>query len=260
MATPNAANLYVGAGECFFDRFDAAGLSTGFRHLGNVDELTSNSSVDNVEKKSSMSGLRTLLAQVPKGFKQELSLTLSEWEPDNLALTLLGTQSALTQTSAPTITGGAINGGVALKLDTWYDLGYWNPTVSAVKQGVTTLVLNTDYELRLETGMVRLLSTGAATSAVTTFDGSAPAILATAKRAIIQALSVSKIKGRLRYISAADQASGPRMQVDVWNVNLFPDGDTSYIGEDFGTFKMKGEALLDLTKPVGQQFMRIVTL
>lgn len=259
MTTPNANNLYLGAGEVWFDRFDVNGLPTGLRHLGNVDTFATTAKEETVDKKSSMTGLRTLLSEVPKGFMLEVALDLTEWDPNNIALALLGTSSAFTQ-SASTPTALPINGGVAIVLDTWYDLGGLNPVVTDIKQGATTLVAGVDYVLRTDVGMVYFPSTGAATAAVTTWDGTIPAILAAAKKFIVKALSVSKIRGHLRYVSALDQAAGPRQKVDVWNVNLYPDGDLAFIGEDFAGFKLKGNALADLTRAVGDQFLSSVYL
>lgn len=257
MTTPNANNLYLGAGEVWFDRFDASGNPTGLRHLGNVDTFTTTGKEDVVDKKSSMTGLRTLLAEVPKGFTLEIGIEASEWDPQNVALATLGTVGTFTQAANPTITAGVINAGVAIVLDTWYDLGFLGVTVTDFKQGAT--VLNTAaYIVRTDVGMVCFLSSytgaNAATAAITTWDGSAPAITA---KSIVKALSTSKIQGHLRYVSALDQANGPRVKVDVWKVNLYPDGDLGFIAEDFSNFKLKGNALADLTRATGDQYMSV---
>lgn len=258
MTTPNTGNLYLGAGEVWFDRFDnTTGLPSGLRHLGNVDSFATTGKEEVVDKKSSMTGLRTLLAEVPKGFALEVAIECSEWDPSNVALALLGQVSTFTQASSPAIAAGVINGGIAIVLDTWYDVGFLNITVTDFKQGATTL--NTAaYIVRTDVGMVCFLSsyTGAnnATAAVTTWDGSAAAITA---KSVVKALSVSKIVGHLRYVSALDQANGPRVKVDIWRVNLYPDGDLGFIAEDFSNFKLKGNALSDLTRAVGDQFMTV---
>lgn len=257
--TPNNANLYVGAGDVWFDRFDANGNPTGLRHLGNVDSMEITTTVDTKDKKSAMDGARGVYKQIVTGSKADVVLQLSEFDPNNLALAFLGTSAALLQTANPTITVGQINKGQAITPGLSYDLGFLNPTVTDVKQGATTLVLNTDYTVDAESGMITILSTGAATAAVTTWDGSCPAIIATANRFIIQGIT-GQIKGRLRFKSAANQASGPRLLVDVWNLILNPDGALKLISEDIGEFNLKGESQQDLTKPVGQRYFQAVTL
>jgi hypothetical protein len=257
LTTPNSNNMYLGAGELFFDRFDANGNPTGLRHLGNVDAFTTTGKEEVVDKKSAMTGLRTLLAEVPKGFTLEIGIEASEWDPNNVALATLGTVSPFTQAANPTIAAGAINGGVAIALDTWYDLGSLNVTITDVKQGATTLNAAA-YIVKTDVGMIAFLSSytgpNAATAAITTWDGSCAAVTA---KSVVKALSVSKIQGHLRYVSALDQANGPRVKVDVWKVNLYPDGDLGFIAEDFSNFKLKGNALADLTRAVGDQYMTV---
>ena len=98
-----------------------------------------------------------------------------------------------------------------------------------------------------------------ATAAVTTWDGSVPAIDSSANRSVIYALAASVIKGHLRYVSAPDQ-TGPRFLVDVWLANVSPDGDLPFLGTDFSAFNLKGVALQDVTKPDGQQYARVIEL
>lgn len=258
MTTPNAGNLYLGAGEVWFDRFDnTTGLPTGLRHLGNVDSFATTGKEEVVDKKSAMTGLRTLLAEVPKGFALEVAIDCSEWDPNNVALALLGQVSTFTQAANAAITAGPINAGAVIALDTWYDLGSLNVTVTDVKQGATTLNAAA-YTVRADVGMIVFLSSytgpNPATAAVTTWDGSCTAITA---KSLVKALSVSKIVGHLRYVSALDQANGPRVLVNIWRVNLYPDGDLGFIAEDFSNFKLKGNALADLTRAVGDQFMTV---
>jgi hypothetical protein len=269
MSTPDASNLSLGAGDVWFDRFDTSGNSSGsLRHLGNVEELSTSMSVDTITKKSSMSGARGILAEVITGSDFEVSMTLDEYETNNLSLALLGTEGAFTQTAAAGIVGRVIS--AAIVLDVWYELkdanglGAFNPTVTAFKQGATTLAAAA-YDFRADCGMVRFLSSyvganNAVAGASTTWDGSIPAVVAGAGQRIVQALAVGKIQGRLRYRSADDQAQGKRIVVDFWKLNLKPDGDLNFISDDFGTFKLKGAAQIDTSKAVGQQYARIVTL
>lgn len=248
--TPDAGNLSLGAGEVLFDRFDANGNSTGYRHLGNVESLAITTTVETIEKKSSMDGSRGIYKQAVVGSEAEVSMVLSEYDPENLALALLGDTATFTQASSSTSTGRQINGGAALKFDRWYYLGFKQVTVTAVKQGVTTGVLGTDYELNAELGLVKIKAGGAFTEAVTTWDGSRAAVNSTQ----VRGLSVGKIEGRLKYFSASNQAAGPRVELDVHKLNVTPDGELPFISEEYGTFTLRGQAQKDTTKPAGEQF------
>lgn len=260
MSTPNAENLSLGAGNVYFDRFDAAGKSTGFRHCGNVEQLNRSVTVETKEKKSSMSGARGILKSANVGSEAELSLLFNEYDSENLALAFLGTEAAFLQNAQASVTAGVINGGQAIVLDRWYSLGALNVTVTDLKQGVTTLTVGTDYEVNAEAGMVRVLSTGVGTAAVTTWDGSVPAIVANDGKRVIQGLAVGKIEGAIRFISATDQAAGPRFIADWWKVSITPDGDLPFISEDFGAFTLKAKVQIDSTKAAGEQYERIIKL
>jgi hypothetical protein len=250
MPTPDAGNLSLGAGEVLFDRFDANGNPAGYRHLGNVESLAITTTVETVQKKSSMDGARGIYKEAVIGSEAEVSMVLSEYDPENLALALLGDTATFSQASSSTSTGRQINGGAALKFDRWYYLGFKQVTVTAVKQGAQTGVLGTDYELNTELGLVKIKSGGVLTEAVTTWDGSAAAVTSTQ----VRGLSVGKVEGRLKYFSAANQASGPRWEVDIHKLTLNPDGELQFISEEFGTFTLRGKAQKDAAKPAGEQF------
>jgi hypothetical protein len=249
--TPNPDNYMLGAGEVLFDRFDAAGLSTGYRHLGNATAFGGATSVEKLPHKSSMSGARTTDKEVVIGSEHELTIVLEEFDPENLALALLGEVSTFSQ-DAGNITAGEINGGLALNFDRWYSLGKRDVSSVVIDQG-GALTVDDDYVLNAELGLVKILSTGAGAEAVTTWDGDCGAISSD----LVTALSVSKIEGRLKYFSASDQASGPRYEIDVHKVNLSPEGEVPFIGETWANFTLKGKAQKDITQPAGQEFVTI---
>ena len=98
-----ASDLLVGAGEVWFNRKSASKDSNGFHHLGNVDEFSITVDVTTVEKNSSMNKKRTLMATVTTAVKPSASLTLTEYNPYDLALGLYG-EEAITKQEAVTLT------------------------------------------------------------------------------------------------------------------------------------------------------------
>ena len=232
---------------------------------GLVDSFGITHTVETVEKKNAMDGSKATYAEVVTGSAAELAMVLTEFTPENLALAMMGVDGVFTQTAEATIVDRAVGPAAAnVKLDVWYDMGALNPTVTTVKQGTTTLNASA-YELNAEAGMIRLLSsytgTGAAVPATAiTWSGSTPAILATANKQLVYGLASGTIKGRLRYIAAANQTQGPRMMVDVWICGLTPDGELGFISDDFATFNLKGKVYADTSKPSGQQYYRAIYL
>jgi hypothetical protein len=263
--TPDPKNLYLGAGSVYFDRFDADGKSTGLRHLGNVDTFEVTTTPDVKEKKNAMDGAKATYAEVVVGNAAELSMVVTEYVKENLALAMMGEDSAYTQVADAAVVDRAIGPDAAdVLLDVWYDFGVLNPTVDAVKQGATTLD-EAAYEVNAEAGMMRLLSSydgvnKAVVATAITWSGEIPAIEAADARWQVQGMSVGAIKGRLRYISAVNQSSGPRVLVDAWIVGLVPDGALGMITDDFGSFTLKGKVYADTSKPVGQRYYRTLGL
>ena len=97
MSTPDSANIYCGTGEVWFNRFDDDGNPTAFRHLGNVSKLDVTPSTTTVEMQSSMNGARATIAQAITALKMEVDVTMTEWDKKNVALALLGDDSAFSQ-------------------------------------------------------------------------------------------------------------------------------------------------------------------
>lgn len=263
--TPDSKNLYLGAGSVYFDRFDAAGASLGFRHLGNVDTFEVTTTADTKEKKNAMDGAKATYAEVTAGLAAELSMVLSEYTRENLALATAGSDQAIAQAAVVAVTDQAVGPAAAnVALDVWYDLGALTPTVTTVKQGATTLNAAA-YEVNQEAGMIRLLSSyqginKAVPATAITWSGSIPAIDAASNRWQVYGMTQGTIKGRVRYVSAVNQASGPRVMVDIWICGLRPDGALGLISEDFGSFTLKGKVYADMSKAVGQQYYRVVGL
>lgn len=244
---------YVGAGHVLVDRFDADGNRTGYRHLRNVDSLSIATTVDKIKKKSAMTGTRSTLAEVVIGTEGLVTLVLSEYDPENLALAFRGSTAEFTQNADPGLSDQPINGGAALKFDVWYDLGKEMLSDVVINQGASPLTLTTDYLLDAEAGMVLILSAGGGAEAVTTWDGDAGAIASI----VVSGLNAGKILGALRFLSASDQAHGPRYKVDIHKVELAPDGELGFISEEFGSFTLKGEAQKDTAQPVGEEFFTV---
>jgi len=255
MATPDSGNIYLGAGEVWFNRFGANGSPTQWRHLGNVSRLEPTQSVETLEKRSAMSGARGLLKRVVTSTTSEVALTLDEFDPENVALALLGSASAFSQSSG-TATDSAIPGTV--KKGQWLDTGKLKITVTGVKKSPSTaLVLGTDYEVDSDSGMIRILpgSSTVADGDSLLWSGSYAAITSTQ----IQALANSRIEGALRFRSASD-AVGPRYLVDFWKVSIAPDGALALLTTEFGEITLKAAVQEDTSKSIGERYFRMVQL
>lgn len=96
-------DLMVGAGVLYFKR---EGDENGWHHLGNVDEFNITNDIEKIDKNSSMNKKRELMASVVTSIKPTASITMTEYNPYNLALGLYGTegvyhQAGVTLTNEP---------------------------------------------------------------------------------------------------------------------------------------------------------------
>lgn len=252
MSTPDGNNILVGSGVVYFNRRNLDNTFAGFRHLGNVSKLEVNPAITTIEKKSSMDAARATIQRAITETKAEVNLTLDEFDPNNVAIALLGDVGTFTQSSS-TATDSAL-GTVALGFA--LDTGKKKITVTSVKKGGTTFVLGTDYTVDSDAGLITFLAGGTVANAdVVTWSGSVPAL----SSAIVHALSNGNVRGAMRFVSSADQV-GPRTIVDIWDVAMSPNGAISLIADQFGEIGLQGNALPDATKAVGQRFAQVIYL
>lgn len=97
-------DLMVGAGTLFFNRLDDEGKYVGWHHLGNVEEFNITTDVTTIEKNSSMNKRRELMASVVTSVAPTASLTLNEYDPENLSMGLYGTVGTEAQTGGTRVT------------------------------------------------------------------------------------------------------------------------------------------------------------
>ena len=117
----------------------------------------------------------------------------------------------------------------------------WDTTDVVVFDGTSTYYdMTTDYTIDSVTGRVKIVGGGAITAgtAVSVIYGT-PADSYTK----LAGLKITSIEGQLRFVS--DYPEGPNMTLTAWKVNLTPDGDTAFIGDDWSTISFTGEVLAD---------------
>lgn len=96
-AYSEASDLMLGAGTLYFERFAKGTYSGELHHMGNCDEFNVTNDTTKVEKNSSMNRERELMASIITAVKPSASLTMTEYDPTNMALGLFGEEGVLTQ-------------------------------------------------------------------------------------------------------------------------------------------------------------------
>lgn len=251
MATPSSSNLYLGAGELWFNRFDTSGNKTQWRHLGNCSKFELSPNTQTAEKYSSMNGARGLLARAITQTGAEASLTLNEFDAENLALGFLGSATTSGLQGSGTATDQTL-GTANVKKGYALDTGKRKIAVTGAKKSpATALTLGTDYSVDSDSGLITVLpgAVNIADGDTMLWSGSYPAITTP----LIKALGNALILGALRYRSASD-STGPRYVVDIWKASISPDGAVGFIGTDFAEMGFKIACLQDTTQASDNQF------
>lgn len=246
----DGANVLLGKGRMFFDRFTAAGVSQGLRFLGNGNKLTITTSDDVKELRSSASAAAELLKSVTTQRTVELSISLNEYTYENLALSLMGSEGFY-----PARAGGAVAAydlGFAYT-DRTYKFADDGPIAASpapvIKMGSTTITAVTDYTLDLTRGTVYIIANGTTTPLANGTNKvnvayTTSAIVASTNKKVIGA-NVNLLEGMFQFIS--DPSTGPKWDIDVWRVDFTPDGEFGLITDDFGEFSLKGKIISDAT-------------
>lgn len=262
----NAADLYIGRGEIYFDRFNASAARTGERFLGNCTVFEISVTDEVREKKSSAEATAPLIKQVNVGRNVEISISLDEWDVYTLELFNMGTAKQFAQTGASK--SNYVPPVARVIQGRWFPLEdpAGTPRRGTVAEPLSALVvtgpsampvyvLGTDYKVDLVSGRIYVIPGGGiADGASLEVDFTYPTLAAT-DLPYVEAGTSNFIEGFLRFKSR--QAAGPSVEVEVWKVSISPDGSQAYIGDDFAAFRLRGRVLADTDGHPTEPYYRI---
>lgn len=253
-AAPSSENLLLGKGQVLFDRFDVNGVSTGFKHLGNVETFELTTTDDKVQKFSSMAAGAPLYKEVNRRRAAVLNITGDEFHPENMALVTMGDVSTLVQPATAVVAEAVAAVTFPGTYFTTKKLGPISAVV--VKFGATPGVLGTDYAIiNANVGLIRILPGTALTGAVT-IDYTPTAYVSGSGPKVVAGGTAGVIQGAIKFIG--DPSTGPDMIVDVWRANMAPNGAVGLISDDFATLQMTAAILDDSLNHPGTPLYQIV--
>ena len=251
MNVVNANNILLGRGELFFDRYNASGIKTGERFLGNCESFALSIEDETRDKYSSAEPTAPLIKSVVVRRTPTLTIVLNEFDEDNLSLAFMGDKADFLQT-AGTVTDEAIP-TTSIKKGYWFQLGPLAlparniaaaPVIrSAAGGGGTLYVINTDYIVDLVRARIFVVAGGAIPNAGPLFVTYTRVVYVAGNLPTAQAGISSFIEGFLRFIGRP--ATGPIWEVEVWRASMSPDGEVAFIGDDYASYTMKGKVLAD---------------
>lgn len=235
-----AENYTLGKGILYFNRWQNAAYA-GWKDLGNAPSLSFNVNIEKLEHFSSRGGLKVKDKEIISQLTPSLSFTLDEITPENFAL--LGLATIADESQA----GGSVPAGTpeALVVDASLvvTLKYRDVSNVVVKDQTDTVtyVAGTDYTISpadAKAGRIVILATGGIHNGDTihvSYDYAA----ATYKK--VKMFTETEVIGQLKFESA--NPTGTQLELFVPRVSLVPNGDTSFIGDDWSTLAFSGEVL-----------------
>jgi hypothetical protein len=245
-------NYVFGRGQLFLNLY-AAGVFEGRRFIGNCPSFNLSVESEIFEHVSSTSGIQTTDLKVTKSTKFSGQIVCDDMQPENMALFLVGSQATLSQVATP-VTNEAIvvNKGFHFQLGLTVSNKVGIRDVSSVVvtnvAGSTTYVLNTDYKLDADSGMIYIISGGAITNGQTIHVDYTPTA---GSRPYIQSGDSGSLQGEIFFVS--DNANGDNRDVRIPLATISPSGELPFItADDIGaiTFDIGPSTLDSATKQI----------
>ena len=204
--------------------------------------------VEKFEHKDSQAGTRAIDLTLIQETNATISMTMESLNRENLALALYGTSSLVAG-------GTAVDEQVKTYHDLWVSLA--NIKVSSVLIGdddgdtpTTTYVLDTDYELNLETGSLRVLSTGAIADGATIFTG-----YTYAAQEKVEAITTSSAPERWARFEGLNTADTDKpVVIDIYRLAINPLSELSLVNEEIAGMEVEADVLQDNNRLTGSKF------
>jgi hypothetical protein len=216
-------NFTIGRGDLLFAEKKADGTLGGYRPIGNTPSFNLTVSSDSVQHFSSARGMRVQDRDVPVQTTYAANFETDDVSPKNLAALFLGDASidAITSATAVDETFTDVEPGLQYQVgvSTAHPQGLRNIANVVVKEGASTLVIDTDYTVDLALGIVTVVEGGALGSGddmIVTYDRTAYSQNSVASGATVK-------EGALKFI--AYNPEGDDIDYLLPDIKLSPNGD-----------------------------------
>jgi len=236
---------YLGSGKIYIKKVGAA---AGLIEVGNCSALSLAVSEETKDIKDYTKPGGGTYNEVIRISGVEVSMTIADLSPDNLARALYGSTSAIA------------SGAVLDEVQTAYK-GAFVPfdnipdaTVAPVvtdSTGTTTYVAGTDYEVR--SGGIFILASGTIADAAQIKIDYTKAVAN-----VLEALTSGASEYELFFDGMNEARSGKSATIHIYRAKLGAAKQISLIGDDFATLESSGKVLADTTKAAGlSQFFTV---
>lgn len=222
---------YIGVGTIWLKKRDSVEAA---RMIGNCSKLSFAITEDEKSLRNYMSCGGGEVNAISRIQSVGIQITAHDFSPENLAMALYGEATA---TAAGTVTDEShtVTIGTPIALD------YPVNAITTVKEGASTLILDTDYEI---VGSTVVPKAGGALM-------NGDTVLVTYTRlgtVTVEALVNGGHEYEMEFRGLNEAHSCRPFDVFVHRVKFSPTGGLDLIGDDFGSFELNGKVLADSTK------------
>lgn len=230
----------LGKGSLLLDIYDDSGNLQGYNFVGNANSVSLSAEVEDVELFSSTEASGPLIDRAVLRTSYTLTVSLNEFTMKNLELFLKGESAS----KAQAIVSQETVNFLSVVQGRYYDVGYRQITDVVVMQGTDTMVEGVDYSLNSEFGVVSVIVGGGIA------DGDDIAVTFAAPALTINQVRLSRkssATAKLLYLAddANTQGTSAKDRLEVWKVDVAPDGELNLIGDDYGAFSLTMAILSD---------------
>ena len=248
------SNYLLGRGNLYIDEWSGGAKTGNYRMLGNVPKFALTTEDDVLEKNSSCEASAPLVLSIVRKRTQKFAISLDEYQVDNVKLGLMGSKSTYSQTTGA-VTGEQLTASV-VKGGYYSTLNRRITAITVKKSPSTVLVLGTDYTVvDAEKGIIHILATGVTLTAgdIILIDYTKGTITSETR---IAAGTATVIDASLLFVP--DPANGPKLEIEVWHVQMNSDGEVGFITEDdTGQFQLTGKVISDAANHPTEPYFRL---
>jgi hypothetical protein len=236
----------LGKGSILLDIFDANGLPTGLRHLGNCTKFEIDLKDDVARLKQSLNKSVTLIASALKGREPKISITGTDFSADHVAIAHMSSGKTALAVTAGTVTGESLvsAAAVANAKGRYFRTATpnYDPTTTppVLTQNAAPLA-STDYVLADPVaGLIYFPSTS-------TIDTTHEITITyhTLLKSFDQVAGATVPFQQGHIVFVPDPVDGQKIGCDIWRTNVFPNGQFGLISDDYGNWSLDGDILDD---------------
>ena len=154
------SKYFRGQGPVYIGSRDSAGKPTGLVFIGDVSAVDLTPSIERSKRIENVSGNSAVAVSSLKSVEYSLSMTMASIKPEHLAIALDGSLSVVTGTAVVDEAHTAY-----LDKSTLLNYNKIDTVVVTGAGGTPTYVLDTDYVVNADTGMINFISGGTITDA-----------------------------------------------------------------------------------------------